>query len=290
MIAIIGVLIGLLLPAVQSARESARRTQCLNHFKQWGIAMHLHSDAHGTLPVGSNGSPRQTWVMHLWPYVEEMALNSANDLKLSFHGPPGTIGGTLEGLTGQYVSLYYCPSDPDGSDQIQGWYQRRRGNYVVNWGNSTYRQRRAIPKGIAPFSLMNADNTKPRRTKLGQIVDGTTETLMMSEVIRAWSPEDNDWRGDIQNDGGVCRFSTLRTPNTSAPDLVPWHKQTGDPLMPVVGGSYDGMVNAARSRHPGGVNASMCDGSVRFFSNDIALNVWKALGSMNGAETETSYE
>ncbi|MCH2113300.1 MAG: DUF1559 domain-containing protein [Pirellulales bacterium] len=279
-IAIIGVLIALLLPAVQAARAAARRTQCVNYLKQWGIAMHLHNTSRGTLPIGSTGFPRQTWVMHLWPFIEQTGLDSANDLRNHFHAPPNTIAGTLDGLTGQYVTMYYCPSDPDGSDQTAGHYQRRRGNYVVNWGNSTYCQKDE-PTGIAPFSVIGGNDKLPRRTRFAEIVDGTSNTLMMSEVLRAWSAHDNDWRGDIQNDGAICRFSTLLTPNTSAPDLVPWHRQTGDPMMPVINGPWKDMHAAARSRHSGGVNASMCDGSVRFVSDDIALAPWQEMGSMN---------
>lgn len=290
-IAIIGILVALLLPAVQSAREAARRTQCVNYLKQWAIAMHLHTDSHGNFPLGSRTNPRQTWTMHLWPFVEETALDAANDLNQHFYVPPGTIGGTLDGLTGKHVPMYYCPSDSGGSDQTRGNYQRRRGNYVVNWGNSTYGQADE-PFGIAPFSHVNGRRADPRRTKFGQIVDGTSKTLLMSEVHRAWSPDDNDWRGDIQNDDGVCRFHTLLTPNTSAPDVISggWFQKTGDPSMPAVAGASHAQVSAARSRHPGGVNASMCDGSVRFFANGIALVPWQALGSMNGEEPEATYE
>src|SRR5688500_3653418 len=114
-IAIIGVLVALLLPAVQAAREASRRTQCLNHLHQWGLAMQLHHDAKGRLPIGSHAPPpapappippRQTWVMFLWPYIEEMNLNSQNNIKQPFHDPPGTIHGTLNGLTGKHVTIY----------------------------------------------------------------------------------------------------------------------------------------------------------------------------------------
>ncbi len=89
MIAIIGILVALLLPAIQSAREAARRTQCLNHLKQWGTAMHLFHDTKKRLPIGSRAPhpqlrrliPRQTWVMHLWPYIEEMALHCAEQYR-----------------------------------------------------------------------------------------------------------------------------------------------------------------------------------------------------------------
>lgn len=283
-IAIIGILVALLLPAVQAARESARRTQCLNELKQWGTAMHLFHDANRNLPVGSRNNPRQTWVMYLWPYIEEMNLDAQNEIKEPFYLPPGTIGGTLDGLCGQYVSIYYCPSD-EGVDQTVGNYQRRRGNYVVNWGNSRYGQF-IEPAGKAPFSHKRGNRSLPRTTKFADITDGTTSTLLLSEVLKAWSPEDNDWRGDIHNDDGVFRFHTILTPNTTAPDVIEsgWFQRTGDPAMPAVAGGGSVQVTAARSRHPGGVNVAFCDASTRFVSEGIALDAWQAMGSMNGAE------
>jgi prepilin-type N-terminal cleavage/methylation domain-containing protein len=285
-IAIIGILVALLLPAIQAARESARRTQCLNHFKQWGLAMHMHHDTKKRLPLGSREGPRQTWVMHLWPFIEETALDAQNDPKQHFYVPPGTIIRTLNGLTGRYVAMYYCPSDQgDAADQTVGDYQRRRGNYVVNWGNSKYGQN-PEPAGKAPFSHIRGSRTMPRDTKFADITDGTSSTLLMSEVLRAWSPQDNDWRGDIHNDDGVCRFHTTLSPNTSAPDIIEnnWFQRTGDPAMPAVAGARNAQVAAARSRHPGGVNAVLCDASVRFISDSIALDAWQAMGSMNGEE------
>ncbi|MEM9659853.1 MAG: DUF1559 domain-containing protein, partial [Planctomycetota bacterium] len=115
-IAIIGVLVALLLPAVQAAREAARRSQCVNNLKQWGLAMHMHHDTHEKLPLGSRSGPRQTWVMHLWNYIEANNIAAMADLTGEFYQPPNTIGGTLEGATGQYIDLYYCPSD-QGEDQ-----------------------------------------------------------------------------------------------------------------------------------------------------------------------------
>ncbi len=283
-IAIIAMLVTLLLPAVQAAREAARRAQCVNHLKQWGLAMHLHHDAKSQLPIGSRNNPRQTWVMHMWAFIEEHPLDSQNEIDQHFYLPPGTIGGTLNGLTGQYVSLYYCPSDL-GADQTQGNYQRRRGNYVVNWGNSTYGQVNE-PEGKAPFSHIGGSRSNPRITPFKKITDGTSKTLLMSEVLKAWSQDDNDWRGDIQNDDGVFRFHTLLTPNTSAPDIIQngWFQDTADPKMPAVAGSRTAQVAAARSRHPGGVISAFCDGSVRFMPDDTALFLWQAMGSMNGEE------
>ena len=287
-IAIIAILVVMLLPAVQAAREAARRTQCLNHLKQWGIAMYLHHDAFNEFPIGARNNPRQTWVMYLWPFIEEHPLDSANDIDQHFYLPPGTIAGTLDGLTGQYVELYYCPSD-SGNDQTQGTYQRRRGNYVVNWGNSRYGQPDE-PFGKAPFSHVGGRREQPRKTSIKHMTDGASKTLMLSEVIRAISLDDNDWRGDIHNDDGVFRFHTLLTPNSRAPDVIQngWFQSNSDPLMPAAAGARNAQVTAARSRHPGGVQVTLCDGSGRSISNDIALEVWMAMGSMNGEEVVDS--
>jgi hypothetical protein len=258
--------------------------------KQWSTAMLLHYDARKQLPAGSRSNPRQTWVMFLWPYIEQSPLASRNDLTTHFYLAPATLdsGYSLRGLTGQMVPLYNCPTDL-GADQTVGRYQRRRGNYVVNWGNSRYGQN-PEPDGKAPFSHMDGSRSRPRDTKFATITDGTSRTLMMSEVLKAWSPEDNDWRGDIMNDDGVFRFHTLLTPNTSAPDVIEsgWFTRTGDPLMPAVAGAASAQVAAARSRHTGGVNASLCDASIRFFRDDISLNVWQALGTMDGGEIEAA--
>jgi prepilin-type N-terminal cleavage/methylation domain-containing protein/prepilin-type processing-associated H-X9-DG protein len=280
-IAIIAILIGLLLPAVQKVREAAARIKCQNNLKQWGLAMHNYHDSNGALPVGARNNPRQAWPMYLWAYIEQSALAQKNNLAQPFYVPPGTIGGTLNGLCGAKVPQYYCPSDLGADlDSPNAYYQRRRGNYVVNWGNARYD--RAPPTATAPFAHLNGNRSTPQLTRITDITDGTSNTLMMSETLMAWSHDDNDWRGDIQNDDGVFKFMTLLTPNSSAADVVNWAIPNHDPLMPVntAGAEY----SAARSRHTGGVNAALCDGSVRFVSNSISLGTWQALGTMNGGE------
>lgn len=288
-IAIIGILVGLLLPAVQSAREAARRMQCTNHLKQWGLAFHNHHDTFKRFPKGSsNGAAkRQTWVMYLWPYVEQSALYNTSNLAEHFYQPPNTVHGTLNGTTGKRVPIYLCPSDNGTIDQNVGTYQRTRGNYVVNWGNVWYGQpdnSTPPPPNKAPFFNVNGSRANPGKVTFGSITDGTSNTLLMAEYLIAKSPNDNDWRGDIHNDDGVFRFHTLLTPNTSSPDIISngWFQVTNDPKMPAAAGANQ--RNAARSRHTGGVNAARCDGSIGFVSDSVNLVVWQAMGSMDGAE------
>jgi prepilin-type N-terminal cleavage/methylation domain-containing protein/prepilin-type processing-associated H-X9-DG protein len=299
-IAIIAVLIALLLPAVQSVRAASDRIKCGNNLHQWAVAMSMYHDVNDALPLGSQGSPRQTWVMYLWPYIEQQNLfngiqaGGGNIATQPFYTPPCTVYYTLNGLCGAQVPQYYCPSDlgiGHNQDDPNTQYDRARGNYVVNWGNASYPNSSTATTaanvtgtGIAPFSHVFGKTRVPRLTRFTDITDGRSNTLMLSECLRAWSTQDNDWRGDIHNDDGEFKFMTLLTPNSTSADRLDtgWEVPTGDPLMPVT--PADPQYYAARSRHQGGVNAVMCDGSVHFFSNNITLAAWQALGTMNGNE------
>jgi prepilin-type N-terminal cleavage/methylation domain-containing protein/prepilin-type processing-associated H-X9-DG protein len=278
-IAIIGILVALLLPAVQAAREAGRRTQCTNNLKQWALTMHNHHDTLKRLPFGASNSPRQTWVMFLWPFIEQTTLSSKNDVTQPFYVAPCTIAGTLNGLCGARVDAYYCPSD-SGSDLTNGTYQRRRGNYAVNWGKTKYDTAPAAGE-TAPFMHINGNRATPMKITLASITDGTSNTLLFAEQLMTKSPDDNDWRGDIHNDDGVFKFMSVTTPNSTAADVVNWAVGS-DPMMPYTSGTNQ--YSAARSRHPGGVNGALCDGSVRFFTSNIVLTTWQALSTSQGGE------
>jgi len=293
-IAIIAILIGLLLPAVQKVREAAARMKCTNNLKQWGLAMHGHHDGLGNFPIGSSAGalPRQTWVMNLWPYVEQTSLASRNDLKVNFYEFPATVGNTMNGLCGARVPLYYCPTD-NGVDLTTTYYQRTRGNYNVCWGNTEYGQGKPLVGGTgkAMFYHIDGNRGKPGVVKIASITDGTSNTLMLGESLMAKSAADDDWRGDIHNDDGVFRFHTITGPNSPTPDILNpnYFRPNADPLMPAVPTSDDSkQVAAARSRHTGGVNCGLADGSIRFVRNSIDIVAWRALGTMDGGEVVTS--
>ncbi len=285
-IAIIGVLVALLLPAVQAARESARRTQCVNHLKQLGLAMQNHHDVHLKLPfAGSTAPVRTSWVSQLWPFFEQAGIYQQYDAKLAFHVPPNIVQNTFNGVLCNRIPLYYCPSDRVNAMWQGDTFWRTRGNYVVNWGPITQPFTPPTPPTAwAPFGYMNFSSlNQPRQTRFAEITDGLSNTLLMSEVLMQRADTSRDQRGDINNDQGANRFMTINTPNRGTDFMGgPWC-ESRLPDMPCAAASVN-QHYTVRSRHPGGVNAVLCDGSVRFVANSITLNAWQAASTMNGAE------
>jgi prepilin-type N-terminal cleavage/methylation domain-containing protein/prepilin-type processing-associated H-X9-DG protein len=293
-IAIIGVLVALLLPAVQTAREAARRMQCVNIERQWALGFHNYHDTQLVLPSATKNNPRGVWVPVLFPYVEQNGLAALYDYSQHFYLPPNTIGGgnvataNFSGVTGQRIKLYYCPSDrPNAAltPQPADAYARAKGNYHVNFGPVMYPHTTSNPLAWGPFGFLDfITASKPRYTRFSEIVDGTSNTLMLSEQT---TPLDNevDHRGDIHNDDwSGTYFSTLSTPNSNAPDVMRsgYCINRPDRKMPCVTGPNSNKT--VRSRHPNGVNVVLCDGSTRFVTNNIALASWQAIGSMNGGD------
>jgi prepilin-type N-terminal cleavage/methylation domain-containing protein/prepilin-type processing-associated H-X9-DG protein len=310
-IAIIAILIGLLVPAVQQVREAANRADCQNNLKQWGLAMHNYHDTFRSFPYGNNrayprgteevgtttlpaGSTaaRSTFYVFLWTYLEQGALADAYNYTLGFYQPPNgptpLAGANTTGLVCQPQSVYYCPSDQPGALWEGDPYWRIRGNYVPNYGP----QLLFTPNvRNAPFGWTSSggfSDYTPYRTRITDITDGTSNTLLMSEIRLPPGDGITDTRGDVMNDQGTPWFMAINTPNSGIDYTLDCSNT--DPTMPC--GTQNGTVGqeiSARSKHPGGVNASFCDGSVTFISNGINLSVWQALSTMNSGDIIGEY-
>jgi prepilin-type N-terminal cleavage/methylation domain-containing protein/prepilin-type processing-associated H-X9-DG protein len=285
-IAIIGVLVALLLPAVQAARESARRSQCSNNLKQIAIGMHNHHDTLNALPagLGEKGCCWGTWVIPTMRYMEQLQLadlyqNWGGD---DTTGPRYSAAPNTTNVTSKRIKSLTCPSDTPNSP----FSNLTNHNYATNWGNTGIAQQanlNGVIFGQAPFG-----RAKPGQ-KVGKnfsdVVDGLSNTLLVAEVRQG---QGNDLRGFIWW-GDAAGFETYLAPNSPQPDVI---YTTGycqnTPVNPPCTGtptSTNPSMFAARSRHPGGVQVALCDGSVRFVANTIDINVWRASSTSQGTET-----
>lgn len=294
-VAIIGTLVGLLLPAIQAAREAARMSQCTNNLKQWGVAMHNHHDAVKALPYGQNRvnppgaeasklnqwTVRRTFVVSLWPYLEQSDLFSAYDPNKGWYDMTTNASGrTNQSLGATRATHYYCPSDRPGAMWTGNIYVFCRSNYVTNYGSRVmYSGERKAPFGWTASG--GYTNYVPYRTNFKDITDGTSKTLLMSEIRVTPTDSSGDLRGCTMNDGGTPWFMAVATPNSGADGL---NQGVCDATEGMACAATADVYISARSRHPGGVNAVMCDGSVRFFADSITLATWAALSTMNGGE------
>ena len=293
-IAIIGILVALLLPAVQSAREASRRTSCTNNMKQWGLALHNYHDTKNVLVPCIWNNPRTTWVSQMWPYIEQQPLADRYDYGKAFWEVPNTILNSFDSPVGVRINAYYCPSDRmNALQQAPGdTYFRAKGNYNLNWGpiNMDLASGATAPTEYAPFGWKDfVSHDKPRASRFNDFTDGLNNTMVMSEMLCPTKDTDQDHRGDIHNDDVCCTyFMTINSPNSRIPDNMAGSFCVNRPTqnLPCVGsGPYQ---KAARSRHRNGVNANMADGSVHFIRDNIAISLWRAVSTMNGGEATTS--
>ncbi len=295
-IAIIAVLVGLLLPAVQKVREAANRIKCNNNLKQLTLAMHNYHDVNKVFPPGTRrklNDPAYVgpgawyddhgWYSHMGPVIEQDNWFKLINFDKSFSDEVNDPARRYK------MQVFACPDD--GLKQNE-WgstnWARIRGNYVVNFGNTNYGQttKANVPFGGAPFTIQKS-------SKIADITDGTSNTLMMAEIITVGDTQ-GSWGGplsDFSTSLGGQTFEAWLTPNSPTWDDVarvcpPHSALNGIPGCNFLGDN-DQTPNqsfAARSKHPGGVNASFSDGSVRFFSNTINLATWRALSTSRGGE------
>lgn len=256
-IAIIGVLAALLLPAVQSSRDAARRTVCKSRLRQLGLALHQYHEIHGCFPPGSYvmgpSFPIQSgwgWGAMLLPHMEQNAVYERINFGLR------TGAGANLALIGMPVALFRCPSEI-GSDTIvctptdDPPYPLASGNYCGSEG---------------VLSAMS-------QVRFSQITDGTSETLMLGErLVQPGGPSilpfTSAWCGQVAFDDEY----DLR----SVPYLMP------DPSHPINGSPTD--PSCFGSRHPNGAHFALADGSVVYLIDSIDSQVFTALGTPSGGE------
>ena len=322
-IAIIAILIGLLLPAVQKVREAAARMKCQNNLKQLGLALHNYESGTGKFPPlypgtapGSTGfNYKYTWsvLAQLNPNLEQTAIYNSMDLTQPMYDATNMITTQNRTAVVQKVPIFLCPSDCGVAvSSAYGVTDMGPTNYVACHGTGVSGGGYGSPiAGDGVFPAVNG-------VKILDITDGTSNTVAMSESIlgdgaevSATQPGDEKvaykytgFSGTLPSDAncagtpqlwngynrrgfmwasGEARcvsYNHYYTPNAKSFDCV-----ANDPTATYIAVGY----RAARSRHTGGVNVVLGDGSVRFVNDTIDAPTWRALGTRTGGEVVGGY-
>jgi prepilin-type N-terminal cleavage/methylation domain-containing protein/prepilin-type processing-associated H-X9-DG protein len=264
-IAIIGVLIGLLLPAVQKVREAAARVSCANNLKQIGLAFHAHHDQHQFFPTGGwdwatpptyvNGTPavgadqQAGWGFQILPFIEQTAVWKG--------GSATTDGDRALVAMATPIKIYFCPT--------------RRSPQTVTYSYPGYLGGVSAVHALGDYAASNLDNTglvrQYKPTRMADIADGTSNTLLVGDKRLNLARLGQDQADD--NEGYTCGWNedTMRfTTQRPQPDFI------GDPSL--YGGKLFG------SSHPGRFNVVLADGSVRMVSYGVSQPTFKALGDV----------
>jgi prepilin-type N-terminal cleavage/methylation domain-containing protein/prepilin-type processing-associated H-X9-DG protein len=296
-IAIIATLIALLVPAVQKVREAAARATCQNNLKQLGLALLNRHDVFHRFPMGlvwnpANyyNPPRTGWNYSLFPYIEQenvykqLPPSAANQQWYPWWSPEAT---NPSGPTRVVIETWLCPSDDGALLNSQQWGVFSLGNYHAFFGGLNLGG--ALAAGPDQRSAMSVNFG----ARLADIVDGTSNTAVLGEYLRSRGAG-NDQRGMPWGDQpGYGEIYTQLSPNSTSPDLIYVGWCDNKPLnnLPCINGdSGPNNTVAARSRHPGGVNVCLADGSVRFVFDTVdLLTVWRPLITIGGSEVLPDY-
>ncbi len=302
-IAIIGVLVALLLPAVQAARESARRTQCVNHLKQICLALHNFESSFHRLPAGEH-QPTSAGYLSPHALIANQFEQSGVYNKLDLNQGPFSVQNAAAAAT--QPKFLICPSDPfPGKNEYMGW-----TNYHSNAG--TWAPLTGWDGVFGPVE--NVGGGPPiGPLKLGDLTDGLSYTAGFAEVVNgagniakppnsrfdcydtAVSPTGaipaaraafaaGNWKTSTIPWTGTWRWRGY--PWTEGTVWRNWYNHLGPPNTTcwVPNGDFWRIVSPAASMHPGGVNVAMMDGSVKFVSERVDADVWTGAGSRAGGE------
>jgi len=281
-IAIIGILVALLLPAVQAAREAARRISCQNNMKQLGVAIHNYHDTHKSLPASRQGL--HTWGVKLLPYIEQQSLYD------SYRQDKSWTHNLNQPAVSTPVKTYRCPSTPGRS--VMDRFGNKK-SATTDYAPVTGTTSRLASMGLIdrPSSYGGAIVNNGYHGLQG-ILDGTTFTLMFAEDAgrprhyivggKAGPANRNPGGGNLPVSGGRVRGAGWADTSNG----IPLHGFTWDGL------SAPGPCpvnctnnNEAFAFHPTGLNIVMADGSVQFLSETISIRVYSALITRDGEET-----
>jgi len=314
-IAIIGVLIALLLPAVQAAREAARRAQCINNLKQIGLGLHNYHDSTGSLPWGHGPGGWNEWGAHamMLPYMENLPLFNATNFA-NFGNSCNPYDPTNSTVTRSTISTLQCPSDTDRLTAAQG-----HCSYAMNSGSQATRTTGPPTQYDGIFlSLYTSGATS---VGLRDIIDGTSQTAAFSESVKGIG-QSNTF-DSLKPSSMVVQLADPGPANPSTGAYAPEPYRTScysmQPIMgaPAFGGTPIGGMGAywmygggmassynhvmqpntwscawdrnggaftASSRHSGSVQVLFADGSTRSIKGSVGLQVWWSLGTAAGGD------
>ncbi|UBM38870.1 DUF1559 domain-containing protein [Bremerella sp. TYQ1] len=288
-IAIIGILIALLLPAVQQAREAARRMQCSNNLKQMGLACHNYMDtSQGAFPPGSyyklqSGQwDKHGWAVAILPFIEQNALYDAYDFSVA------PLAAFHEDIRRTVIDGYICPSynGPSTSESSSlfkdGALLTYQGVAGVYYNDSTLDQNLPGNAGNGMITSNGAFRINGER-RAAEIVDGLSNTIMIGDYIHA------DRTGANSGKPGNVRCWIMGTTDVAKGALY---------NVKII---YEDTINSRRDRndgiafnhlpfssqHPGGANFVAADGSVHFLPETINFDVYRAVATINGSEANS---
>ncbi len=283
-IAIIGILVALLLPAVQAAREAARRVQCQNNLHQIGIALHNYHDTNRKFPPGITWPNRTFWSGHLLPYLEQRPMYEMLDLGRLWNTSPNSDA------CGSYLSVFRCPSTTAPQHiTAQGIPDRVPCNYLACTSGTVTRE--SAPPGATSPALAGRPDSDGifyinSSTKLADVLDGSSSTVLVGETVFIYKSHGPDHTGRNQ----FLDHWYIGTLEGYGNEVSESMGSTGVAINAFARSVFvDEKELCFSSRHPDGGQVLLADGSVLFIAENIDQITWSAMGTRRGGEVVGSY-